>query len=473
MPPRFLFILTILACLIVRFPVHAADSTAAAPLYQESLRPQFHFTARQWTKYELNPPPHDEGWLNDPNGLIYYGGQYHLFAQRSWTCWLHAVSPDLLHWTEGQPAFWQTSPGAGVQSGNAVIDWKNTSGLSPDPKNPPFICFSPTADNKTQNIHYSLDQGRTFQPYAKNPVLLHGERDPNVFWYEPTQSWVMVLYDNQTYRFFTSPNCLTWTDTGNTIPNSYECPDFFPLSVDGDPARREWVLVRGDGKYSLGDFNGTKFTDTTPQMPCDSGPNYYATQTWSETPDGRRIQLAWMRDGKYPDMPFNQQMSFPRELTLRTTPQGVRLFREPIREITQLHGAKIDVPAATFHDGFSSSPVRHGECFHIRAAVSIPSAATLTLHLCGTDVVLGHDSIESGNKATTMSPLQDVEILVDRTSIEIFGNHGEISLSRCILPKDSGVAFTAQGGPVTVSAFTIWKMKSIWPKNLVGPDAIH
>jgi fructan beta-fructosidase len=128
---------------------------AFAPLYHEALRPQFHFTARQWTVDKDAPRQREEGWMNDPNGLIYYAGEYHLFSQRWAKCWIHAVSKDLLHWTELPPAFWETEEGSGTQSGTAVIDWKNTSGLSPDPANPPFVCFWPTWDNATQNICYS------------------------------------------------------------------------------------------------------------------------------------------------------------------------------------------------------------------------------------------------------------------------------------------------------------------------------
>jgi sucrose-6-phosphate hydrolase SacC (GH32 family) len=451
----------------------ANDETSAArvPLYHEALRPQFHFTARQWTKYELNPGQHHEGWMNDPNGLIYYAGEYHLFAQRWATCWIHAVSPDLMHWTELPPAFWETKPGSGTQSGTAVIDWKNTSGLSPDPANPPLVCFWPTWDNKTQNIDYSLDHGRTFQPYAGNPVLVHGERDPKVFWYEPTKSWVMFLYDSESYRIFTSPNLLAWTDTGNTVPNSHECPDIFQLPVDGDKSRMKWVLIRGNGNYSLGEFDGTKFTEETPQLPCDAGPNFYATQTWNEMPGGRRVQIAWMQNGQYPAMPFSQQMSFPRELTLRTTPAGVRLFREPIAGIASLHGTGTDVPAGTLPDGAGKTPFWAGESFHLKATLSIPPGAVLRFHLDGTEVTLAHDSIESGTRVATQEPLSDVEILVDRTSIEVFANHGEVSLSRCILPLREGVAFEVRGGPVQLASLQIWNMNSTWPDNLAGPAA--
>jgi sucrose-6-phosphate hydrolase SacC (GH32 family) len=205
-----------------------------APLYHEALRPQFHFTARQWTMRRLNPKEKQEGWVNDLNGLIYYDGEYHLFAQRWARCWIHAVSRDLVHWTELQPAFWEEKPDSGVQSGTCVVDYKNTSGLSPDPANPPMVAFWSRFDNLSQCISYSLDHGRTWKMYDKNPHMKFPERDPKVFWHEPSRHWVMMMYGQNQYHIFTSTNLLNWTNEGHPIPNSYECPDFFELPVDGN-----------------------------------------------------------------------------------------------------------------------------------------------------------------------------------------------------------------------------------------------
>jgi sucrose-6-phosphate hydrolase SacC (GH32 family) len=462
------FILTLL--IVSALSVSAQTISAATPapdLYHETLRPQFHFTARQWTVNKPQPGHREEGWLNDPNGLIYYAGEYHLFAQRWAHCWIHATSTDLLHWTEFPPAIWETSPGSGTQSGTAVIDWKNTSGLSPEPANPPFICFWPTWDNATQNISYSLDHGRTFKPYDRNPILRHGERDPDVFWHEPTHSWIMFLYDHGSYRIFTSPNLLTWSDTGNTIPKSTECPDVFELPVDADKSKLRWIVIRGNGNYSLGQFDGRKFTEETPQMPCDSGPHFYATQTWKDAPGGRHIQLAWMPGGRYPDMPFNQQMTFPRELTLRTTPQGVRLFREPIPEIAKLHGSETDLPSRDLVSGIHQPLIDQGESLHLQMSVSIPPSGTLILHVLGTDVVLNHNSLESDhNTPLTAEPLTYVELLVDRTSIEVFGNHGEVSLSRCILPAGGGISMDYKGDAGSIGPVKIWEVNTTWPDHV-------
>ena len=162
-------------------------------LYYEAKRPQFHFTARYWNDYSLHPGRHCEGWMNDLNGLVYNDGAYHLFAQRWWSAWLHATSTDLIHWKELRPAFGKGGKFGGTQSGGCVVDHDNSSGLG-DGKTPPMIAFWSSTDNLNQCISYSLDKGKTWTKYEKNPVLTHALRDPNVFWYEPDNKWIMILY---------------------------------------------------------------------------------------------------------------------------------------------------------------------------------------------------------------------------------------------------------------------------------------
>ncbi len=444
---------------------HTPQSQTPQPLYQEKYRPQFHFTARQWTEHRLNPGMRQEGWVNDLNGLVYYDGEYHLFAQRWNRCWLHAISSDLVHWTELEPAFWEESQDSGVQSGNSVIDYANTSGLSPDPVNPAMVAFWSRNDNRSHCLSYSLDHGRTWTHYASNPILVYPERDPMVFWHAPGQHWVMVMYGEGEYHLFTSQNLLSWTPVGQPIPDSYECPDLFELAIDGDPSQMKWVLVRGNGKYSVGSFDGTDFKEETAQIDSDAGPNFYATQSWgnTETGDGRRIQCAWMRGGEYPDMPFNQQITFPCELTLRTTPNGLRLFRNPIPEIATLH-----LHEATWPDyALAANEIlvlnETGELFHIKLTVSIPEGAGLTLGIRGVPVVLTHDTVACGTEPQMVSgELKTLEILVDRTSIETFANGGEVSISKCFLPNAEGLSLTATGGTVTIDSLTVYELASAW-----------
>jgi sucrose-6-phosphate hydrolase SacC (GH32 family) len=434
-------------------------------LYQESLRPQFHFTARQWTMDRLNPGPKQEGWINDLNGLIYYDGEYHLFAQRWWKCWIHAVSRDLVHWTELEPAFWEEQSETGDQSGTCVVDYQNTSGLSPDKTNPPMVAFWTRNDNRTHCICYSLDHGRTWTHYAKNPILVYPERDPKVFWYAPGNHWVMMMYGNSQYHIFTSTNLLSWHDENHPIPDSFECPDFFELPVDGNRDHMKWVLIQGNGNYSIGTFDGMEFKEETTRYPCDIGPNFYATQTWgnTETGDGRRIQAAWMRGATFPNMPFNQEVSFPCELTLHTTTNGLRIFRKPIAEIALLHHGQDSWTNRIVKSGEVLPLEPSGQLYDIRAEVSIPTGARLTFNLRGEPVVLTSNTMASGTNPTPVADrIRTVEILLDRGSIEAFANQGEISSTRYVVPAANGLSLTADGGNVTLQSLVIFPLDSAW-----------
>jgi sucrose-6-phosphate hydrolase SacC (GH32 family) len=434
------------------------------PLYQETLRPQFHFTARQWTMDRLNPRERQEGWLNDLNGLIYYDGEYHLFAQRWNKCWVHAVSRDLIHWRELEPAFWEEELDSGVQSGTCVVDYSNSSGLAPNKATPPMIAFWSRNDNRSQCLSYSLDHGRTWKHYEKNPLMVYPERDPKVFWHAPGNHWVMMLYGNSQYHIFTSTNLLNWNDERKPLRDSFECPDFFELPVDENRAQMKWVLMQGNGKYSIGNFDGTEFKEETGRYPSGLG-DFYATQTWGnvETGDGRRIQAAWMRFSHFPDMPFSQQVTFPCELTLRSTPNGLRIFREPIRELALLHCGQDTWTHRTLKADGLLPLEPSGRLFHLRAAVSIPEGAELTFNIRGVPVVLTARTIRCGNNPVSVADqIKTVEVLVDHASIEVFVNRGEVSLTRFVLFKENGLSLKAKGGPIAIESLTVYPLHSAW-----------
>lgn len=466
----------------------AAKIVLAEPLYHESLRPQFHFTARYWEGYTIEPSADAaipgfggrEGWINDVNGPIYFDGEYHLFAQGWWHCWLHAVSKDLVHWEELKPAFGQDEKFGGTQSGTCVIDYRNVSGLATG-STPVMIAFWSAGDNQRQCISYSSDHGRTWTKYDKNPVLEHPYRDPKVFWHEPSQKWIMVLCGPPDFHYYilTSSNLLRWEEQSK-IPDMYECPDMFPLPVDGDTTKIKWVIVNGDGKYLVGDFDGREFKPLTGKKRCEWSENFYASQTWNNMPKGdpRRIQIAWMRGGLYPKMPFNQQLSFPCELTLRTTADGPTLHRYPIREIEKLWDEKIELGFISLQPGDDPLAKLKGKYYDLDLEIDLTSstAGEIFLELAGSSKVrylVKEKILESCGTRAELAPEAnrvELRILLDRTSIEVFGNHGKVSLTKCMLPNDSKrpVSISAVGGKVELTRLMLHKLNSMWrePKPL-------
>ena len=265
------------AALALSLGVFTGAATAAAPAsasYQEPFRPQFHFTPAQ-------------NWMNDPNGLVYYKGEYHLFYQHNpfgntWghMSWGHAVSRDLVHWKHLPVAIAEEGSEA-IFSGSAVVDHRNTSGFGTR-RNPPMVAIYTSAypDDQEQSLAYSTDRGRTWTKYAGNPVLDDADRefrDPKVFWYEPDREWRMVVVKavQRKVAIYRSEDLKSWThlsDFGpaNAVGGVWECPDLFPLPVDGNRRHKKWVMVvslnpggiaGGSGmQYFVGDFDGTRFT---------------------------------------------------------------------------------------------------------------------------------------------------------------------------------------------------------------------
>jgi levanase/fructan beta-fructosidase len=273
----------------------------------------------------------------------------------------------------------------------------------------------------------------------------------------------MMLYGNGKYHVLTSPDLLHWTDEKKPIDNCFECPDLFQLPIDGDKTKMQWVLIQGNGNYSLGNFDGKSFQETSGRRPCDVGPNFYATQTWENA--SRRVQTAWMRGSDFPNMPFNQQISFPCELTLRTTSAGPRLFRQPISEISKLHAGQKAWRNQELNDGQSMALEASRDLLRIKADVIIPAKSRLVFKLRGIPVVLTSKTVESGSKPVeVLNEVQSVEILMDRGSIETFVNKGEVSSTRFMLPKEDGVTVSAEGGPVTIRSLTVYRLKSAWGK---------
>jgi sucrose-6-phosphate hydrolase SacC (GH32 family) len=448
-------------------------------IYQESLRPQFHFSSAA-------------NWINDPNGLVFYAGEYHLFFQHNpsgmnWgnMTWGHAVSPDLVHWTQLADALKPDALGT-MFSGSAVVDWNNTSGFGSGTEKPLIAMYTAAGGTNpesrgrlfSQCIAWSNDKGRTWTKYSQNPVIAHiaGEnRDPKVVWYEPDHRWIVALYkEGNTYALFSSPDLKKWTLLQDVIlPGCSECPDFFPMPVEGDAAKTKWVFTAADGHYLVGSFDGSHFAPEQPVQQVDFGRNYYAVQTFSDIPktDGRRIQLAWMRDGKYPRMPFNGQMSFPAEMTLKTTKEGLRIFRMPVREIESLQGPARKWTDLDLNPGENPLADLTGDLFHIRADLLVGSARTVGFKIRGQTV--SYDVASHTLSALGEAPVQlenghlHLEILIDRTSIETFANDGRVSFTSCFLPgrTDHPLEMFCDGGKANIAAMSVFPLKSAWPAS--------
>jgi len=462
---------------IVQSGQRQAEAIVTNVLYHETYRPQFHFTARN-------------NWHNDPNGLVFYRGEYHLFFQHNpsginWgnMTWGHAVSRDLVHWEQLPNALEPDRLGT-IFSGSAVVDWHNTAGFQRGREKTLVAIYTAAGDTSpeskgqpfTQCVAYSNDRGRTWTKCERNPVLPHiigGNRDPKVVWHAPTRKWIMALYkDGNVYAFFASPDLKSWTHLHDlTVPGCGECPDFFEMPVEGDPRNQKWVFTAANGHYLVGAFDGQRFTPETGPHPADWGSNYYAVQTYSDIParDGRRIQIAWMSGGRYPGMPFNQQMSFPCELKLRSFAEGLRLCRLPVREIARLHAQKKTWRAQTARPGENLLAGVAGELFDLRAEIEPGEASGFGLRVRGEAVhyAAKDKQLTCLGKSAPLEPVANrlkLQILVDRTSLEVFAHDGRVAMTSCFLPKpgNRSLEFYVEGGPVKVISLHVIEVRSAW-----------
>jgi len=365
-------------------PPKEAKPVAQAVGYDQPLRPQYHFSPQ-------------EHWINDPNGLTYHNGEYHLFYQYNpfgvqWghMSWGHAVSTDLVHWTH-LPVALKEENNVMIFSGSAVSDVDNTSGFGTG-ENPPMVAIytGHHTDKKLQEQHiaYSLDNGRTWTKYEGNPVINIAKenfRDPKVFWHKTTEKWIMAvaLPVDKKVQFYGSKNLKNWDFLSEFGPAAatdgiWECPDLFELPVEGTDGETRWVLqvdlnpgsVAGGsgGQYFIGNFDGTTFTSEIPEASPDAQPlwvdygkDFYAAQSWSNIPeeDERRLWLAWMNNWQYandiPTGPWRGSMTIPRSVTLKTFPEGIRLVQQPVEELKALRKKPIAISYLSVSD--SGKPI--------------------------------------------------------------------------------------------------------------------
>jgi fructan beta-fructosidase len=449
---------------------------ADPPIYQESLRPIYHFTARR-------------GWLNDPNGLVYYHGEYHLCYQHNpygyyWDNmhWGSAVSPDLVHWTELPEAIYPTYWGA-AWSGSSVVDWNNTAGFGAEAIVSLYTTAAGHGNNPrmstpyqfSQSLAYSTDSGRTYIQYSNNPVLpnVNGDnRDPKVIWFAPGHKWVMILwlfyYD---YGIFSSPDLKHWTQMSSfTFPKTIETPEFFSLPVNGDTNQMKWVFYGGAGSYYVGTFDGYSFTAEHGPFSIRGGNCFAATQTFSDIPasDGRRILIVH-GTAQYPGMPFNNEINLPVVLTLVTTNGIPILHVNPVNEITRLRTSTNSWPAQELPTGLDVMSGTTGEAFELDAAFKPGSSDRVTFAVRGRPVVYDNltHTVSCGRVRQTLLPDDGtihLRIFSDRGIIEIFGNDGELYMPMVVRATAGNlpVALKAEGTGASLASLNMYEMGSAW-----------
>jgi len=465
----------------------------------ERFRPQFHFTPRQ-------------NWMNDPNGLVYYEGEYHLFYQhnpydKAWghMHWGHAVSPDLVHW-QHLPIALHEEPEKGITmfSGSAVVDWRNTSGFGQ--KGQPAIVATYTGDHSPtplEDIHvaYSIDRGRTFTKYDGNPVIDVGNPkfgDPKVFWHKPTKRWIMVtilgheqgcvvLYGSADLRHW---EVLSRFEAPDISPNMWECPDLFPLALDGDPEQIKWVLkVNSTGSpagqrtwYFVGDFDGTTFASGSTAIEA-AGRDYgeiYAEATYNDIPalDGRRILIGWIRQQPIPERPWTGAQSIPRVLTLRSSHGGPVLCQTPIDEMKALRQNHYHRDAATITDT-SEQPIQQPQSggLEIKAELRAGSAAEFGLALRmsqGGEGRIGYSTadeklfVDQGNGRRVEAPYPlaggalRLHVFIDHNLVEVFAGDGDTTITTSLEPDPlcKDVQLYADGGSAHLVRLETWRLSS-------------
>lgn len=367
---------------ILALAVLSAACGAPEPTYEERFRPAYHFTPAK-------------NWMNDPNGLVFLDGEYHLFYQHNprgnrWghLSWGHAISRDLVNWRDLGVAMPERD--VMIFSGSAVIDATNRAGLA-DQSAPTMVAFytghDPRDQSESQYLAYSLDRGRTWIQYDGNPIIERpgvGQfRDPKVFWHEASQRWVMALVHSgeQRVAIYTSENLRTWREASSFGPGgltggSWETPDLFELPAEGGGSR--WVLSVGvTGRaglsagsavqYFVGNFDGERFVadDGAPVGAVrwvDYGSDFYAPQTWSGIPaaDGRRIWIAWMANTRHaedvPTSPWRGMMTIPRALSLSLRDGRYELVQQPVRELETLRRDAVTQSAMPIASGETALP---------------------------------------------------------------------------------------------------------------------
>ena len=461
-------------------------------------RPVYHF-APQW------------GWMNDPNGMVYKDGEYHLFYQYNpygsrWgnMNWGHAISRDLVSWEHMPVAISPDGLGT-IFSGSAVVDKDNTAGFG---ANAIVAFYTQASARQMQSIAYSTDNGRTFKKYAGNPVLtgdVADFRDPKVSWHEGTHKWILTLAVGQEIRFYSSPNLKDWTYESNFGEGQgnhggvWECPDLFELPVAGT-SQKKWVLIVNINpggpfggsatQYFVGSFDGHKFVNESPKATkwLDFGKDHYATVTWSNAPQNRVIALAWMSNWQYanevPTMQYRSSNSVPRDLRLFVKDGETYLQSAPSPELLALRKDKVMSKSFSVGKAYTIDQLMSDNkgTYEITMTVRQKKQGNLSMRLMneqGEEIEYSLDMAKreltcirdksgvAGFSKDFITPTVtqvdggdlQLRFLVDRSSVEAFVNDGRFVMTNLVFPHTpyNKVMFSATGGSVSVKNFTVYR----------------
>ncbi|MBO4297453.1 MAG: glycoside hydrolase family 32 protein [Clostridia bacterium] len=441
-----------------------ADSPDESGLYREKYRPAAHFTARR-------------GWINDPNGLVWYEGRFHMFFQHNpvdtvWgnMHWGHAVSDDLVRWTETEEALFPDENGA-MFSGSAVVDSANASGLRQGGHDPLLLFYTAAGGAgemsrgalSTQRMAYSVDGGRTFVKYEKPIIdtIAPANRDPKVVWCEELNQYLLALYlEGRAFCLFTSPNLLDWTELQRVfIEEDDECPDIYPLSADGE---RYWVMTAAHDRYVIGRFEGGHFVPLMSTGRLHYGLKSYAAQTFFGAPDGRRIRFGW-NQARIPGMPFTGSMTTPHDMSLKRVDGALKLCAWPSPEFEALRGER--------REGEGCVPLS-GRANDIE--LLIPAAGRRALRLFGLELTVDGDAgavvKENGarrvfgdaeNDAVRMPVRREggfirLRVIQDVHAVEIYAGDGDATL--CLQHVSDGLLNRVECEGARITA---WALKNI------------
>ncbi len=473
---------------------------------KEKFRPVYHHTPAY-------------GWMNDPNGMFYKDGVYHLYFQWNpyssvWgnMHWGHSTSTDLMHWKFEGCAIVPDAWGA-IFSGSCVVDHENTAGFGKEA----VVAFytsaksTPWGDIQMQSMAYSLDNGKTFTKYEGNPILTSSEkdfRDPKVFWYAPGKHWVMILAVGQHMEIYSSVNLKEWKKESEfgamqgAHGGVWECPDLVEIPVEGT-REKKWVLIcnlnpggpfgGSAAQYFVGSFDGKKFVNESPTQTkwMDWGKDNYATVTWNNAPDGRCIALGWMSNWQYannvPTRQYRSANTLARDLTLYREGQELYLKSTPSVEVKKARGKKVSIPSFRVSEKHEIVNLFEDNQGAYEVEILIQNAGASKIAFCllndkGEKVSMYYDlnrkqfvmdRSESGTvdfskdfPAVTVAPANvdkelTLRLFVDRSSIEAFGEDGKFVMTNLVFPSQPYVkmCFEADKNGYAVKTLNVYKLQ--------------